>query len=112
MPGWTVEVEPEVHEWLTSLDEETEFARVAVYIDLLQERGFDLREPYARQLRGSLRELRFRVRGQSTRITYFIQSPDVIVLLTVFTKQRRREQREIQRALRAMELCVSRHSHG
>ena len=57
--GWgTVELEPEVREWLERLDT-GEFARVAFYIDLLADNGPLLGEPYTRQLDGKLRELRF-----------------------------------------------------
>ena len=53
-----VELEPEVREWLLGLADE-EFGHVAFYIDLLQEQGVHLDEPYTRQLAGKLRELRF-----------------------------------------------------
>jgi hypothetical protein len=47
-----VEIEPEVRDWLVELTDE-EFGHVAFYIDLLQEHGVHLAEPYTRQLRGS-----------------------------------------------------------
>lgn len=54
-------------------------------------------------------ELRFHLgpSGQATRITYFIAPGRRIVLLTVFSKQRRRERAEITRAERAMKQCRS-----
>ena len=53
-----VELEPEVRDWLLDLPDE-EFGHVAFYIDLLQEQGVLLDEPYTHQLKGKLRELRF-----------------------------------------------------
>ena len=100
-----MEAEPEVSEWLAGLKGH-EFGRAAFYIDLLEEKGVHLDEPYSRQLRGKLRELRFYLGRQQTRISYFVGPGRVIVLLTVFEKQRRRERAEIDRAERAMKRCV------
>ncbi len=58
MTWGTVELEPEISEWLDALPDD-EFGRVEFYIDLLAERGLALKEPYTRQLGGKLRELRF-----------------------------------------------------
>ena len=41
------------------------------------------------------------------RITYWIASGRRIVMLTVFTKTRMREEREIDRARRAMARCIA-----
>jgi hypothetical protein len=49
MPWGTVELEPEVREWLEGLPTE-QFATAAFYIDLLADRGPLLGEPYTRQL--------------------------------------------------------------
>jgi len=108
MPWGEVELEPEVAEWIEGLAP-ADFGRAETYIDLLAERGPFLDQPYTRQLRGKLRELRFRlgVTGAQVRITYFIASRRKIVLLTIFTKRRRRERSEIDRARRAMERCIA-----
>jgi hypothetical protein len=53
-----VELEPEVVAWIRGLPDE-EFGRAEFYIDLLAEKGVHLDQPYTRQLRGKLRELRF-----------------------------------------------------
>lgn len=105
MPWGVVESEPEVTSWLANLPVD-EFGHAAFYIDLLEEKGVHLDEPYSRQLRGKLRELRFYLGRQQTRISYFIATGRVIVLLTVFGKQRRRERSEIDRAERAMKRCT------
>jgi hypothetical protein len=101
-----VEVEPEVREWLLGLTDE-EFGHVAFYIDLLQERGVHLDQPYTRQLRGKLRELRLHLGREQRRISYYVTSGPRIVLLTVFRKTKMRETEEIARAAAAMRRCVA-----
>jgi hypothetical protein len=110
MPWGTVELEPEVRDWLEALPT-SQFASVAFYVDLLAERGPLLGEPYTRQLDGKLRELRFHVDGRSVRVTYWIASGRRIVLLTVFAKTRMREPAEVERARRAMARCLAQ-EHG
>ena len=106
MAWGTVELEPEIRDWLEGLST-TQFATAAFYIDLLAEHGPLLSEPYTRQLDGKLRELRFRLGGQAVRVTYWIASGRRIVLLTVFVKTRMREIREIERAQRALQRCIA-----
>jgi hypothetical protein len=101
MPWGTVELESEVREWLEGLPTE-QFSTAAFYVDLLAERGSLLGEPYTRQLDGKLRELRFHLDRRSVRVTYWIATGRRIVLLTVFVKSRMREDREIERARRAL----------
>ena len=64
-------------------------------------------EPYKRQLRGKLRELRFHLAQRAVRISYGIAADRRIILLTVFRKQRMREDAEVQRAWRAMQRCIA-----
>lgn len=106
MAWGTVELEPEIRDWLEGLST-TQFATAAFYVDLLAEHGPLLSEPYTRQLDGKLRELRFRLGGQAVRVTYWIASGRRIVLLTVFVKTRMREIREIERAQRALQRCIA-----
>lgn len=101
-----VELEPEVDAWLTRLDDSS-FGRAAFHIDLLEEKGPLLDEPYSRQLAGKLRELRFYVGRQRMRISYYIAKGRRIVLLTVFAKTQARERQEVARAERAMERCIA-----
>lgn len=101
-----VELEPEVDQWFDTLDQ-VEQETVAFYVDLLAERGVLLGEPYTRQLRGKLRELRFHLDRQSVRITYWTAPGRRIVLLTVFTKHRMQEVAEVERAWRAMQRCIA-----
>lgn len=108
MPWGTVELEPEVADWIRTLPDD-EFGRAEFYVDLLVERGVHLDEPYTRHLGGKLRELRFYLGavGQAVRIAYYVASGRRIILLTVFSKQRRRERAEIARAERAMKRCLA-----
>jgi hypothetical protein len=101
-----VEVEPEVAEWLGGLSDE-EFGHVAFSIDLLEDRGVHLDEPYSRQLRGKLRELRFYLGRERRRVTYYIAGGRRIILLTVFRKTKAREAGEVERAARAMQRCIA-----
>jgi hypothetical protein len=101
-----VELEPEVDDWFDTLDQDDK-ETAAFYVDLLAERGVLLDEPYTRQLRGKLRELRFHLARQAVRISYWVAADRRIILLTVFRKQRMREDAEVQRAWRAMQRCIA-----
>ena len=105
MDWGTVELEPEVRDWLEELNT-AQFATAAFYIDLLAREGVHLSEPYSRQLDGKLRELRFYLDGNAVRVTYWIASGRRIVLLTVFRKTRMREDREVARARSALARCI------
>jgi hypothetical protein len=94
MAWGTVELEPEVTAWLEGLSDDA-FGQAAFYIDLLAEYGVSLGEPYTRQLRGKLRELRFFLSRDRIRMSYFIATGRRIILLSVFKKTQRREQRKL-----------------
>jgi hypothetical protein len=102
---WEVEAEEEVPQWLFSLTDD-QFGQATFYINLLEERASTLGFPYSSHLGGGLRELRFYVDRQAYRVSYFLTSDRRVVLLTVFSKQRRRERREVERAWRAMDECL------
>jgi hypothetical protein len=67
----SIELESEVRSWLFELPM-AHRVTAAFYFDLLAERGPLLGEPYTRQLDGKLRELRFHLDGNATRVTYWI----------------------------------------
>lgn len=98
-------MEPEVEKWLEGLPT-AQFAHVAFYVDLLAEQGPLLGEPYTKQLDRKLRELRFHLERQAVRISYWITTDRRIILLTVFHKTRMRDEREIERARRALTRCI------
>ena len=99
-----VELEPEVRDWVEGLDDQR-WAQAMFHLDLLEERGVLLGEPYTRQLSGKLRELRFYCGGERIRISYWIAPGRRITALTVFAKTRMRETAEIARAAAAMARC-------
>ena len=101
-----VELEPEVSDWYLNLDE-SERGRVGFHIDRLAAKGPLLDEPHTKQLDGKLRELRFYLRGQAIRVTYWIAPGRRIVLLTVFPKTRNQERQQIRRAKLAMQRCMA-----
>jgi hypothetical protein len=85
---------------------DSEFGHVERYIDLLADQGALLGQPFTRQLDDKLRELRFSLGRQQTRITYDIATGRTIVLLTVFAKTKPRQRAETDRAGRAMQRCI------
>jgi len=105
MSWGSVELEPEVRDWLEGLAG-SEFGHAAFYVDLLAERGVLLSEPYTKQLDGKLRELRFDLGRQAIRITYWIAPGRRIILLTVFPKTQDRDRAQVARAKKAMLACI------
>jgi hypothetical protein len=78
----SVEMGPEIEQWLGSLN--------------------------AKQFACAGFELRFDVDRTAMRFTYFFPGDRRVVLLTVFRKQRQNERAEVERARRAMATCVER----
>ena len=105
---YEVEVEPEVRAWLAGLSDR-DFGRVDFLVGLLAERAEDLGEPYGRHLGGKVRELRFHLLRQQTRVTYWLAPGRRVILLTVFSKTRGAETAEVARALHAQKVCEAEH---
>ena len=103
---WSVEVEPEVEEWIDELDAHR-YAATLPHLERLEERGNLLRFPASRALGDGLFELRLDLDRVAWRITYFYAADRRIVLLTVFRKQRQNERAEVQRARWAMTRCLT-----
>jgi len=103
---WTVELEPEVEQWMDRLSE-AEFGATLPHVERLAERGNELRMPASRSLGEGLFELRFDLTRVAWRITYFFASYRRVVLLTVFRKQRQNERHEVHRARLAMNRCIT-----
>ena len=83
--------------------------RVDFLVGLLAEHAEDLGEPYTRHLGGKVRELRFHLLRQQTRVSYWLAPQRRVILLTVFRKTRSAEIVEVARARRAQEICESTH---
>ncbi|WP_166028247.1 type II toxin-antitoxin system RelE/ParE family toxin [Streptomyces chilikensis] len=105
---YEIELEIEVREWLESLPAE-DYLRVMKLADVLADHAETLGEPHARHLGGKLRELRFSLRRDQQRITYWLAPGRRVVLLTVFRKTRIQEAAEVWRARRAQEECEAGH---
>ncbi len=60
-------------------------------VGVLAEHAETLGEPYTRHLNGKVRELRFHLLRQQTRVTYWLAPRRRVVLLTVFRKTRSAE---------------------
>ena len=111
---WEVETEQEVTDWYLGLSGNDRDV-VAERVDLLANLGHMLRMPHARPLGEGplgegLFELRFDMSRRSWRTTYWHRLDGVIVLLTVFHKQRDNEAREVARARRALGACRAAHA--
>jgi hypothetical protein len=66
-------------------------------------------EPHSRPLGEKVRELRFHLLCQQTPVTYWLAPGRRVVLLTVFHKTRSAETAEVQRAIRAQQVCETTH---
>jgi hypothetical protein len=108
MGMYEVEVEPEVRSWLEQLPDR-DFGRVDFLVGMLAERAADLGEPYTRHLGGKVRELRFHLLAQQSRVTYWLAPSRRVILLTVFRKTRSAEVAEVARALQAQKVCEAEH---
>lgn len=106
---YEVEVEPEVRSWLENLTNR-DFGRVDFLVGLLAGHAADLGEPYTRHLGGKVRELRFHLLAQQTRVTYWLAPGRRLILLTVFRKTRNAEAAEVTRALQAQKICEAEHA--
>ena len=105
---YAVEIEAEVRSWLAALSDR-DFGRVDFLVGLLAGRAEELGEPYTRHLGGKVRELRFHLLAQQTRVTYWLAPGRRVILLTVFRKTRSAEAAEVARALQAQKRCEAEH---
>jgi phage-related protein len=78
-------------------------------VGLLAEHAEDLGEPYSRHLGGRVRELRFHLLRQQTRVTYWLAPGRRVILLTVFRKTPGAETAEVARAVQAQKICEAEH---
>jgi hypothetical protein len=108
---YEVEIEPEVRSWLASLSDR-DFGRVDFLVGLLAEHAEDLGEPYTRHVGGKVRELRFHLLRQQTRVTYWLAPGRRAILMTVFRKTRGAETAEVARALHAQMICETQHGRA
>jgi phage-related protein len=113
--GWEIEFykdgtgkEP-VADFLAGLSPGTR-AKVVRMIDLLAEQGVLLKEPYTRQIRGKIRELRIKDNLGHIRVFYFTFTGRRFVLLHSFLKKTdKTPKREIELAERRMKDFMERY---
>jgi phage-related protein len=85
-------------EFLLSLDKKMR-AKMADTISILQDNGYELREPYSKHLSEGIFELRAKVGSDITRVLYFFYVDQYIILTNGFIKKTRKTPpREIERA--------------
>ena len=85
-------------------------AKMADTISLLQDNGFDLREPYSKHLTDGIFELRAKVGSDATRILYFFYVNRHIILTNGFIKKTQKTPvGEIERAKRYRADFLKRH---
>jgi hypothetical protein len=97
---------PEVVDWLLGLPDD-DFGFVAYHIDLLQQLGAHLGDPYVRRLRGPVRVLRLHLGTRAYGITHILTATGRIALLTVVREDGRVDESDVERALVTMQGCVS-----
>ena len=73
-------------EFLLSLDVKMR-AKMASTISILQDNGYELREPYSRHLSEGIFELRAKVGSDITRVLYFFYVDRKIILTNGFVKK-------------------------
>jgi hypothetical protein len=103
-----LELEPEVRNWLEGLSD-YDYKRSDEVAGMLAEKGCSLGGPWSEHLEGDVWELRLRLAQVAVRVTYWCAPDGTIVLLTVFRKARQHDQRQIDRAVRAQEVCERDH---
>lgn len=85
-------------EFLLSLDKKMR-AKMADTIIILQDNGYELREPYSKHLSEGIFELRAKVGSDITRVLYFFYVDRHIILTNGFIKKTQKTPpREIERA--------------
>ena len=75
-----------VEEFITSLDMKMQ-AKMIVLLELLEEKGNQLREPYSKSIDDGIFELRCKVGNNITRILYFFYYEGKIILTNGFVKK-------------------------
>ena len=74
-------------------------AKMADMISLLQDNGYELREPYSKHLSEGIFELRAKVGSDNTRVLYFFYVDRHIILTNGFVKKTQKTpKKEIERA--------------
>ena len=84
-------------EFLLSLDKKMR-AKMADTISILQDNGYELREPYSKHLSEGIFELRAKVGSDITRVLYFFVERHIILTNGFIKKTQKTPPKEIERA--------------
>ena len=85
-------------------------AKMADTISLLQDNGYELREPYSKHLTDGIFELRAKVGSDATRVLYFFYVNRRIILTNGFVKKTQKTPvGEIEKAKRYRTVFLKRH---
>ena len=82
----TTDCDKPAKDFLISLDNKMR-AKMASMISLLQENGYNLREPYSKHLSEGIFELRAKVGSDITRVMYFFYIDRRVILTNGFVKK-------------------------
>lgn len=94
----TASGEQPARDFLLSLDKKMR-AKMADMISILEDNGYELREPYSRHLSEGIFELRAKVGSDITRVMYFFYIDRRIILTNGFVKKTQKTPRaELERA--------------
>jgi hypothetical protein len=105
---YEAEIEPEVRSWLASLSDR-DFGRAGLPRRLARRARRRSRRAVHTTPRGKVRELRFHLLRQQTRVTYWLAPQRRLILLTVFRKTHSAGIAEVARAMQAQKICESTH---
>ena len=101
-----------IDEFFDGLDKKSR-AKVAAHLSLLEEKGPNLKRPYADIVRGKIRELRIHHSSNQYRILYFLQVRDQIGLVHGFAKKTQQlKEKDIELAESRMEEWIRRFPSG
>jgi len=96
---------PKVHAFIEGLDVPLD-ARVNKMLDLLENRGYELRMPFSKPVGNGIFELRV-VGAVQIRLLYFFHEGEAVVIHTFFKKTEQLSRRDIDYALRARKAFIA-----
>ncbi|MDP2665030.1 MAG: type II toxin-antitoxin system RelE/ParE family toxin [bacterium] len=96
---------PKVHAFIEGLDVPFD-ARVNKMLDLLRNRGYELRMPFSKPVEDRIFELRI-VGVIQIRLLYFFHKGEAVVVHAFFKKTEQLSRKDIEYALRMRNMCIA-----
>lgn len=93
-------------EFLESLNPKMR-AKIVMTIELLQDNGYELREPYSKYLNEGIFELRAKVGSDATRVLYFFYVDKHVILTNGFAKKTNKTPLKRNRASKKISIGLS-----